>query len=247
MLHDGLPAGDGSEAALWAGSVVMSLGFLLALLGRDGFIALVGALIASAGLVLANRWPLAFGANGAALSNLRNADGGLNLQALTLISAYAALALAWGVAALTLARMVLIPPTAERLRGLAKLSARSLGIAVVLLAASAVLDGFRARALSDPWRGWNTQAIGTLLALPCCAALLYARFRDWIQPIGLLIGTMLVLTLILMSWYPALLLEGWEERLSTLGTHASLLGAGLFNLSLSAHAMLRYYFGKQIA
>jgi hypothetical protein len=171
----------------------------------------------------------------------------LCLQALTLISAYAALALGWGIAVLTLARMVLVPPTTERLRDLAKLSARSLGIAVILLAASAVLDGFRARVLSDPWRGWNAQAMGILLALPCCAALLYARFRSWIQSFGLLIGTMLVFTLILMGWYPALLREGGEGLHSNLGAQASLLGAGLLNLSLSAHAMLRYYFCKQMA
>jgi hypothetical protein len=247
MLHVGLPLDDGSEVALWASSVVMSLGFLLALHSRDGFIALVGALIASAGLVLANRWPLVGAANGALLASLRNSDGWMRLHVLTLISAFAALALAWGVAALTLARMMLVRPTAERLRGLAKLSARSLGIAVVLLAASAVLDGFRARALSDSWRGWSIQTMAMLLVLPCSATLLYAHLMGWIQPFALVTGVVLAFALILMGWYSSRLLGEGAGRFSNFSTHAPLFGVGLINLSLSAHAALRYYFGKQLA
>lgn len=247
LLHDGLPVGDGSEGIVWASSVVMSLGFLLALLDRDGFIALSGTLITGAGFALANRWPPAFAASWAALPNLRNVDGWVRLHMLMRISAYAALTLAWSVAALTLVRLVLVPLTAERLHGLARLCARSLGIAVILLATSAVLDGFRTMALWDSWGGWGIQAMGTLLILPCCAALLYGRLVGWIQPFGFVTGAVLAFALILMGWYTALLLGEWEGRLVNLSAHASLLGAGLLHLSLGAHATLRYYFGKQIA
>lgn len=247
MLHDGWPVSDGAEGMVWASSVVMSLALLLALRDRDGFIALAGALIAGAGFVLADRWPPAFAADWAPLPNLRSSDVWLRLQVLALISAYAALTLAWGVAILGLLRITLAPPTVERLRGLAKLSARSLGIAVVLLIVSAILDGFRTTVIHDSWRSWSIQTVSTLLILPCCAALLYVYLRGWVQPFGLMTSAVLVFTLIPMSILTVLHFGLWEEYRSRLLAHTSLLTVGLINLSLGAHAGLRYYFGKPIA
>jgi hypothetical protein len=247
ILHDGVLVCDGADGVIWGCCVAMALGLFLALLYRDGFLALAGALVAGGGFVLANRWPPALPANWLALPIAAGGDAWLNLQAFLVIGGYAALMFAWGLAALALARLILVPPPAERLRALASRCARALGITVALLAASAVLEGFRAMQSSGTWHTGSMQALGTLLILPCCAALLYAHRAGWIPAFGLVTSAVLAFTLILTGWYTSLLLGTRDGRLSNFDTLAPMLAASLINLSLTAHATLRYYFSKQTA
>jgi len=245
ILHDGAPVSDGPEVILWTASVAMGLGLVLSLLCRDGFIALVGALVSVAGFVLAERWPLPFASNGPTLPNGLAGDIWLNLHVLTAVSAYAALALAWSVAALTLGRLVLAPPGGERLRELAALCTRSIGIGLTLLAAGAVFGAFRTTELGRSWSGWDGPALGAFFALPGCAFLLYARRVGWLQPFGLILGSVLGFTLMGMIWH--VLSRGALDRHPTfdLKADAWLYAVCLVNLSLIVHAALRYYFGKQ--
>jgi hypothetical protein len=168
------------------------------------------------------------------------------LQVLILLSAYAALTLAWSTAALTLTRIVLAEPSSERVRRLASVCLWPIHLGVVLLAASALLDGWRALQLGAAWHRWNAQAMGTLLVLPGCAALLYARRRGVVPPLRLLTAVLLGSTFLVMLGHFA---ERWgagELRVdSALAADAGYCLAGLFSLSLAAHASLRYYFGKQ--
>jgi hypothetical protein len=231
---------------VWLASAVMGLGLFLAMLFRDAFLALVGALTASIGYLAANFWPLASTGLWRMLSQGAAEDACLRLQVLTLLSAYAALALAWSTAALTLARIVLAEPSSERVRRLAYICLWPIRLGVVLLAASAVLDGWRALEPGSVWHRWNAQAMGTLLLLPGCVALLYARRRGVVPPFRLLTAVVLGFTFLLM-------LGQFGERWVTGDLHLGFVAAtdvgyflaGLFTLSLAVHAALRYYFGKQ--
>jgi hypothetical protein len=138
--------------------------------------------------------------------------------------------------------VLLAPPTAERLRGLANLCARSLGITVLLLAASAVIDVAWALQSNQDWHACSAQALGTLLVLPCCAALLYARLAQWIQPFGLMAIAVLVFPLIPLGWQLALAAR--KGSIANFSTLAPILTLALLNLSLTIHAALRYYFGR---
>ncbi len=143
ILHDGAPVSGGAEVILWAASVAMGLSLVLSLLCRDALVALAGALVSAGGFVLAERWPLPFASNWPTLPSGLAGDVWLNLHVLTAVSAYASLALAWGVAALTVGRLVLAPFDGERLRERAALCARSIGIGLALLVAGAILGAFR--------------------------------------------------------------------------------------------------------
>ena len=114
------------------------------------------------------------------------------------------------------------------------------------MAAGAILGALRTEEPGYFWRGWNAQAMGTLLALPCCVALLYAQRAGWIQPFGLVLGLVICCTTIVTLWHAADLLGEWDRRSATdLDGNVWMCWAVLVNLSLAVHAALRYYFGKQ--
>jgi hypothetical protein len=246
-IRDGVPPlSDGTQGVLWCASLVMGLGLFLALLGRDTFLGLTGALASSGGLLLANHWPPAFAEHWPPLPQGIAGDPWLRLQVLLLWSAYAALALAWAVAALALGRILLASPTGERVRGLAALCVGPLRLGVMLLAASALLDACRAIGQGAAWRGWNAQTVGTLLVLPGCAALVYARRRGWIQPFHLMAGVVFGFTFLAMMWHTANCAGIGKQIIAAAHTGERwFYAAGFLNLSLAAHAALRYYFGRQ--
>jgi hypothetical protein len=245
ILHGGAPVSDGQEVLLWAASLTVCLGLALALLCRDSIIALAGSLASIPEFALANRWPLAFSADWPELPDLLSGDFWLNLHVLTLVSAHAALILAWGVAVLTLGLLVLAPPGRERLLQLGALCARSIGIGVVLLAAGVVFGRFCATEPGASWRGWDAQAVCALLTLPACGALLYARRMGWLQPFGLVTCSTICFTLIVLVWHGTLFLGAWNQDVAPTLSGWVYWG-GILNMSLAVHAALRYYFGRQL-
>lgn len=238
IVH-GAAVSDGRGMVLWPAALAMGLGLVLALRGRSGFIALAGAMTSAVGFILAERRPALLDTSWPA------GDAWSNVYLLTAVSAYAALALAWSVALLTLGRLVLVPPSGARLRNLAALGGRLIGIATALLIAGAIVAAFHGGGAGFG-RGGEIHGMGTLLALPCCLALLYARRVGWIQSFGLLIGLALSLTAILAMWYVVRPTGAWRHR-SVLDITANpwIYWAVLMNLSLAVHAVLRYYFGRQ--
>jgi hypothetical protein len=116
----------------------------------------------------------------------------------------------------------------------------------VLLVASALLDSWRALEQGSAWHRWNAQAMGTLLVLPGCVAVLYARRRGVVPPLRLLTTVVLGFTfLALFGHFEERWGAGELNLASVLHGDAGFFLAGLFALSMAAHASLRYYFGEQ--
>jgi len=246
-LHNGGPLlCESSQTMLWLASVVLGLGIFLAVLFRDAFIAFVAAVTSSLGCLAANCWSFAFSALWLPLTPGTAGDTCLRTQGLTLLSAFAMLALAWNTAALTLTRILLHPPSSERVRRLAHYCVWPIRIGVVLLVASALLDGWRELEQGPAWHRGNAQALGTLLVLPGCVALLYAWRRGILPPFRLLTAVVLGIPSVVLMWH---LTQRWESGDlhigSALAADVGYIMAGLFTLSLATHASLRYYFGRQ--
>ncbi|GEM_PF-3388595 len=246
------PLGTASQGILWSAALVMGLGLFFAVLFRDTFLALTGALVSGLGFLAAHHWPLACAGPWPPLLQGIVGDSYLYVPVLLLLSAYAVLALAWGTAALMLAQIVGTAPSSERLHRLAALCLWSIRLAVLLLTASALLDGWRTLShLLDPTQngempGWNAQALGTFLVLPSCIALLYARWRGWLPPFHLLAAVVLGFAFVAMMGQVIARWRAGDLTIDTaLAADIGFYEAGLFSLSLAVHAALRYYFGKQ--
>ncbi len=242
----------GNQGILWSAAIVLFLGLSLTALSREAFFSLTGALVSSLGFLAAGYWPSALAEPWSSLPQGTADDVRLHVQVLLLLSAYAALALAWGMAVLTLARILLAAPSSDRLHRLAALSLWPIRLAVLSLAGSALLDGWRAIPgffdfpLHTRTHVWNAQMLGTLLVLPGCIALIYARQRGWLPPFRWLAAVALgfpflaVMGCALMHWW-----AGDLPIASLLVADVGLSMASLFLLSLTTHAALRYYFGRQ--
>jgi len=241
-----LPNCGGSEAMLWLASVILGLGLFLALLFRDAFLALVVALASSIGFLAANFRSQVFAGPWLTLPHTTDDDIYLRIQVLILLSAFAALVLAWSIAVLTLVRILLDGPSSERLRRLATLALWPIRLGFLLLAASALLDGWRALERGFAWHGGSAQVLCTLLLLPGCAALVDAQRRGGMPPFRLLVSVVLGSTFLAVVWHTAVLWgNGDLHSASALSGYVAGYGFGLPSLSLAFHAALRYYFGKQ--
>lgn len=240
------PISGGTQGILWYASLVMALSLGLSLLRRDAFVGWTGTLVSSAGFLMTNRWLPAFTANWPTLPEGASGDSWLGVQVFLLLSGYSVLVAAWAVAAFTLARTLLASPTGERVRRLAGVCVVPIRIGVTLLMASALVDGWRAMTLGSSWHGWNAQAVGTLFVLPSCAALLCARRRGWMQPFAFMASVVFAFTLLAVMGHPGIWHEIGKPMFSRpLAEEGWLCAAGFLNLSLAAHAALRFYFGKQ--
>jgi hypothetical protein len=233
-IQDGALVGDGSQGLFFCSAATMGLGFLLALLHRETICARCAAAASSIGFLLADRgvsWP-------------RGIDGdvGSRLQLLLFLSAFAALTLAWSIGLLAAVRVLLAAPNNERLRRLAAVCLSALRVGMVLWVGSILVEGLRTCVLHDAWRGWNGQTLGTLVLLPVCFALLYARRRGWMQPFAVVMSVVVVFSLAVLLGYVADRVESWGQLRAA---DAWLYGVGLVSFSLAAHAALRYNFGRQ--
>lgn len=245
-LRDGTPlVGDGSQGVLWFSAVIIGVALFLAALLRDEFFAWTGTLLSSIALLVANHWPLAFIGPWPALPRGEAGDICLRVHVLMLLSAYAVLILAWGNAVLSLARVLLSLASAERLCRLATLSVRMIGIGVIVLAASVLLYGCRALQQGICWSSWNAQASGALLVLPGCVALLYTRWRGRVGSFPMLALVVLGFVLLAVLWQVGLRLRTGIPYFAPVTDDSTIYLAGLISLSLTAHAALRYYFGRQ--
>lgn len=245
-IRDGAAVSDGTLALLWVAGLILGLGLGLAVLRRDAFLAWTGSLAAGGGFLLVNYGPQVLREHWSFLPEGAAESSGWGVQGLLLLSALAPLTLAWGVAALTLGRILAAPPNGERVRRLSALCLELVRMGMVPLTAAALLDGWLALMLGSCWRGGNAQAAGTLVILPSCAALIYARRRGWIHSFTFLAGVGLAFTVLAGMGHLAIGREIGKPALAPLLAGAGwLCAAGLLNLSLTAHATLRFYFGKQ--
>jgi hypothetical protein len=210
VLHGGPILLDPRSALLWLSFLTLVLGQLLSMAHRDSHPTIVGAITSAAGFGLAECW----WASGSVASP---GDVWLTLQLLLGLSAFAALVLAWGISALT------------------PLATRAVAVALVLLAAATALGVIRASRPGYSSPGWDAPALGILIALPCCAALLFVRCVGWLSPAGLVMALLLGITTVLVAWHVS----------SPLAPGIWVVGAALVNVALVLHAALRYYFGRQ--
>jgi hypothetical protein len=241
-IRDGVLLADAGQGMFFFAATTMGLGLLLALLHREMIAVGCAASVSSLGFFLASNWQSFVVERWPSWPSGIAHDACLRVQLLLLFSAYAALTLAWSVAVVAAGRVLISAPNGERLRRLATMCASALRIGVVLLVGSSLLDALRAGALGYAWHGWNVQALGTLLILPACSALLYARGKGWMQPFALIMGLGMAFTLLALMGVAVSHAETWEHFRTA---DAWLYVVGLVNLSSIIHAALRYYYGRQ--
>ena len=135
----------------------------------------------------------------------------LTIHVLTIVSSYAAGALAWGLGLLSLGYYLLgsyrpgmggrgkQPPVA--CGELAGFIYKAMQVAVLLLAAGTILGGLWADVSWGRFWGWDPKEVWALVSLLAYLVVLHGRYAGWIGNFGLAAGAVLGAAVIGMSWY----------------------------------------------
>ena len=134
----------------------------------------------------------------------------LTIHVLTIVSSYAAGALAWGLGILSLGHYLLGRyPTGsggrvrapEACADLAAWIYKAMQVAVILLAAGTILGGLWADVSWGRFWGWDPKEVWALVSLLAYMVVLHGRYAGWIGNFGLAAGAVLGAAVIGMSWY----------------------------------------------
>ncbi len=133
----------------------------------------------------------------------------LTIHVLTIVSSYAAGALAWGLGGLSLGYFLFgryrdgrsgrkAPLATVALAGFIY---KAMQVAVLLLAAGTILGGLWADVSWGRFWGWDPKEVWALVSLLAYIIILHGRYIGWIGDFGLAAGSVLGAAVIGMSWY----------------------------------------------
>ena len=238
------PVSNMYESVIWVGFMTAAFGLLLELISRSGVIALAGALVSTFGLVLADQLPLTLAPNIQPLQAVLRSNYWLVIHVLTIVSSYAAFALAWGLGNFNLGLMLFAPGRRDLVKSLSHLCYRAIQLGVVLLAAGTLLGGFWAAESWGRFWGWDPKEVWALIALLCYVIPLHARHVGWVKDFGLAACSVVCFASVVMAWYGVnfVLGAGLHSYGFGGGNDAWVYWGALINISLVVHAALRYQY-----
>lgn len=238
------PVSNMYESIIWVGFMAAVFGLVLELVFRTRLYALTGALVSTIGLVLADQLPNTFTHSIQPLVAVLRSNYWLVIHVLTIVSSYAAFALAWGIGNINLGLMLFAPHRHDLIKDLSRLCYKAIQIGVVLIAAGTLLGGFWAAESWGRFWGWDPKEVWALIALLCYVIPLHARFVGWVKDFGLAACSVVCFASVVMAWYGVnyVLGAGLHSYGFGGGNDIWVYWGGLINISLVVHAGLRYHY-----
>jgi ABC-type transport system involved in cytochrome c biogenesis permease subunit len=195
------PVSNMYESVVWVAFATALIGLGLELVYRQGVIALAGALVSTLGFVLADQLPLALDPKISPLVAVLRSNYWLIIHVLTIVSSYAAFALAWGLGNLNLGLILFAPGRGDLVRTLSQFSYRAIQVGVLLLFAGTMLGGFWAAESWGRFWGWDPKEVWALIAFLCYIIPLHARYVGWVKDFGLAVCSVVCFAAVVMAWY----------------------------------------------
>jgi ABC-type transport system involved in cytochrome c biogenesis permease subunit len=241
------PVSNMYESIIWVAFMTAGLGLLLELIYRRGIIGLAGALVSTLGFALADQLPLTFSPSIQPLQAVLRSNYWLIIHVLTIVSSYAAFALAWGLGNFNLALMIFAPGRRHLIQTLSRFGYRAIQIGVVLIAAGTFLGGFWAAESWGRFWGWDPKEVWALIALLSYIIPLHARYVGWVKDFGLAVCAVVCFASVVMAWYGVnfILGAGLHSYGFGGGRDAWVYWAGMVNIDLVVLATLRYRYGNR--
>ena len=116
------------------------------------------------------------------------------------------------------------PPAA--CAGLADYAYKAVKIAVILLTAGTILGGLWADVSWGRFWGWDPKEVWALISLLVYLAILHGRYAGWFNHFGMIFGTVLGASAIVMSWYGVNFVLPKFSSSGTVGLHSYGEGSG---------------------
>lgn len=245
------PISNMYESVIWVAFMTAIFGLILELIYRKGFIGLAASLVSTLGFVLASILPVTMGQNIEPLQPVLRDGYWLIVHVCTIVSSYAAFALAWGLGNLNIGLIVYSPQNKKLIKTLSQFCYASIQIGVILLFFGTMLGGFWAAESWGRFWGWDAKEVWALIAFLCYIIPLHARYTGWVKDFGLAVCSVVCFTGVVLAWYGVNFIFGTGKHAyggAGAGDNRWLLIAGLTNLSLVLHAAVRYQGrGEQVA
>ncbi len=206
------------ETIIWVALVASIVSLVLEAIYRRRTIAFGGATVAVLATVIADVMPPEYGRSMRNLTPVLRSNYWLIIHVLTIVSSYAAFALAMVMGNITLGQYW-ARAKSEAIRENLNTIYRAIQIGVLLVAAGTILGGMWADVSWGRFWGWDPKEVWALIVLLTYLALLHGRFAGWIGQFGLAAGSILCWTTVIMSWYGVNFVLG-------VGLHAYGFGTG---------------------
>ncbi len=193
------------ESIMWVSLGVIFFASILYALQRQAVILCVATTLAMLGLVLGDSAPAMMDPGLHPLVPVLRSNYWLTVHVLTITLGYAAFALTYGIANVTLwgfLRKAMGKPLASaRVAQLNQLTYRAMQFGVVLLAAGTILGGIWADYSWGRFWGWDPKEVWALIALLCYVTILHGRFAGWISQFSFAAWSVVAFSSVVMAWY----------------------------------------------
>jgi len=196
------PVSNMYETVIWAGWGVVLFAAIFSFLRKKTWIALVGASIATLCMLVADFAPVILDGTLQPLEPVLRSNLWLTIHVMTITLSYAAFFLAFGVGDygvfLYLKDKI---KNRQKVRELAQVCYHLIQIGVILLTAGTILGGVWADYSWGRFWGWDPKETWAFIALMGYLAILHARLVGWVKDFGMLAGSIVSFSLVIMAWY----------------------------------------------
>jgi ABC-type transport system involved in cytochrome c biogenesis permease subunit len=189
------------ETVIWVAMVGAVIALVLELIYRRRTLAIAGSTVAVFAALVADVMPPELGNSIRNLAPVLRSNMWLSIHVLTIVSSYAAFALALVLGNIVLGQFLLRRGSKQSIAANLSYIYRAVQVGVVLVAAGTILGGLWADVSWGRFWGWDPKEVWALIVLLTYLALLHGRFAGWVKQFGLAAGAVVCFTAVLMSWY----------------------------------------------
>lgn len=196
------PVSNMYETVVWVSFGVVLFAIILGKAYRKKLILLAGSVVGCFSLVVAGMAPVILDASLQPLEPVLRSNLWLTVHVLTITISYAAFFLAFGLADVGLYYFLRgDSDNSPSIRSVADSIYRCIQIGVVLLAAGTILGGVWADYSWGRFWGWDPKETWALIALLGYITILHGRIAGWLHHFGMVVGSLLAFSLVIMAWY----------------------------------------------
>jgi ABC-type transport system involved in cytochrome c biogenesis permease subunit len=189
------------ETVVWVAMMAAVFAFILELIYRQRTIAIGGAIVALVATVIADVMPPEWGNAMRNLTPVLRSNYWLIIHVLTIVSSYAAFALAMVLGNIILGQYIYGKANPASIRTNLLFTYRAVQIGVLLVATGTILGGLWADVSWGKFWSWDPKEVWALIILLTYLALLHGRYAGWVKQFGLAAGAVICFSVVLMSWY----------------------------------------------
>jgi cytochrome c-type biogenesis protein CcsB len=196
------PVSNMYESVIWVSFGVVLFSIIFTAIFRNRLLLLASTVVAAMCLIVADLAPTILDSSLQPLEPVLRSNFWLVVHVMTITLSYAAFFLAFGLGDIALVHYLMGEKNnSARIKVLAGTIYRIIQVGVVLLAAGTILGGVWADYSWGRFWGWDPKETWAFIALMGYVALLHARIAGWARDLGLIAGSVVSFSLVMMAWY----------------------------------------------